>query len=350
MNLSRISFDVSGLNFGEARAVLIESENAGINRVWLTENSFTDAFVTIAGIFNSTKKIQFGTMVTGIFARPPMIASLAAVTLSNLSGGRFVLGLGTQTRNSVEYWYGKRFVKPLSQMLEFVQISRGLLSGEKVTFHGQYFTVRDLQLPSCSYPVKIFMAAIGPKMIQLAGQVAHGVMGTFWTPKYIEDTVIPNLRIGAERVGRSLKDFEILCSHEVLPFNELTTYQAMRPHLVSVATVPLFEPIFREAGYEQECQSINAAVKSGDVQLALSKVNPEMIKDLEIAGSKSQIRDRVDRLIRSGLTEVVLHPYAGNIFYEHFPDQFPFDITRFNGRPVYEGLEAYISLIQMLGG
>ena len=209
LNLSQVSFDISGLDLEQALAVLNEFEKEGVNSVWLTENCFTDALVEIAAIFNSTKRIRFGTMVAGIFAISPMITSLATVALSNLSGGRFVLGLGTQTKNSVEYWYGKRFVKPLSQMFEFVQISRRLLDGAKVTYNGKHFTVRDLQLPLCSHPVKIFIAAIGPKMIQPAGQEADGVMGTFWTPKYIQEIVIPNLKIGAERACRSLNDFEI---------------------------------------------------------------------------------------------------------------------------------------------
>jgi alkanesulfonate monooxygenase SsuD/methylene tetrahydromethanopterin reductase-like flavin-dependent oxidoreductase (luciferase family) len=348
LNLSQVSFDISGLDLEQARAVVNEFENEGVKSVWLTENSFNDAFVEVAAIFNSAKRIRFGTMVAGIFARSPMITSLATVALSNLSKGRFVLGLGTQTKNSVEYWYGKRFVKPLSQMYEFVQISRRLLDGEKVTYNGKHFTVRDLQLPPCSHPIKIFIAAIGPKMIQLAGQETDGVMGTFWTPKYIQDIVLPNLKIGAERSGRSLNDFEILCSYECFPTSESVTFEGIKPHLVSLATVPLFETIFRGAGYEDEYKSIGHAISSGSVQQALSKVTPEMARDLEIVGTKSQIKDRIAELKKAGLTEVVLHPYSGNIFYEHYPDQFPFDITKFNGKPIYEGSDSYMDLIRML--
>ena len=348
MNLSHISFDISGLQLEQAKACLREFENEGVNGVWLTENCFTDAFVEVAALLNSTKKLRFGTMVVGIFARSPMITSLSAVSLSKLSGGRFVLGLGTQTKNSVEYWYGKRFIEPVTQMFEFVQISRRLLEGEKVTYKGKHFAVRDLQLPPSSHPVKLFIAAIGPKMIQLAGQEADGVIGTFWTPKYIRNTVLPNLKIGAERVGRSLDDFEILCSYECFPTTESISYDGIKPHIVSVATVPLFEAIFREAGYEVEFKSINHAIPSGNVQRALSSVTPEMAKDLEIVGTKSQINDKIAELRAAGLTEVVLHPYSGNVFYEHYPDQFPFDISKFNGKPVYEGPYSYMNLIQTL--
>jgi alkanesulfonate monooxygenase SsuD/methylene tetrahydromethanopterin reductase-like flavin-dependent oxidoreductase (luciferase family) len=348
LNLSDVSFDISGLDLEQARKVLIELENEGFKGVWLTENCLTDAFVEVAAIFNSTTRIRFGTMVAGISARSPMITSLAALSLSNLSGGRFVLGLGTQTKNSVEYWYGKSFVKPLSQMREFVQIARRLLAGEKVTYDGKHFAVRDLELPRCPHSVKIFIAAIGPKMIQLAGQEANGVMGTSWTPRYIQNTVIPNLKIGAKRSGRSLDDIEILCSYECFPTSESITYEAMRPHIVSLATVPLFEPIFGETGYEDEYKSINVAMKTGDVQLALSKISTEIVSDFEIIGNESQIKGRIAELKRAGLTEVVLHPYLGNMFYEHYPDQFSFDITKFNSTPVYGESDSYTNLIQIL--
>jgi len=349
LNLSRISFDISGFDFDQAQSVLRNLENGGIKRVWLTENSYGDAFVEVAALLSSSKKIEFGTMVAGIFARAPMITALSTISLCNMSGGRFILGLGTQTKNSVEYWYGRNFVKPLEQMREFVQITRGLVMGRKVTYNGKHFSVRNLQLPPSSHSVKIFVAAIGPKMIQLAAELGDGVMGTFWTAKYIEDVVIPNLRIGAERAGRSLKDFEIICSYECFPGNEATAYEAMRPHLVSLATVPLFEPIFSGAGYDGECKSINAAMKSGDVRKALRQVSPGMIDDLELIGGGSQIEAKLKNLESAGLTEITLHPYAGNVFYEHYPDQFPFDITQFNGKPLYEGPEAYTELLQALG-
>lgn len=348
LNVSNISLDISGLEFDQAKSILHDMEHEGIKRVWLTENYYADAFVEVTALSNSTERIQFGTMVAGIFARSPMITALAAISLSNVSGGRFVLGLGTQTRNSVEYWYGRDFVRPLAQMSEFVQITRGLLSGKKVTYNGKYFSVRNLQLPPPSHPIKIFVAAIGPKMNQLAGRVADGVMGTFWTPKYIEETVIPNVKIGAERAGRSLKDFDIICSYECFPGSESSAHEAMKPHLVSLATVPLFEPIFRGAGYGSECKSINAAIKSGDMTAALTQVSPEMINDLELIGDSPHFKARLGRLKKAGLTEIALHPYVGNVFYEHYPDQFPFDIQRFNTKPVYEGLDSYTAMLGVL--
>ena len=139
-----------------------------------------------------------------------------------------------------------------------------------------------------------------------------------------------------------------LCSYECFPTSESVTSEGIRPHLVSLATVPFFETIFRGAGYEDECKSINKAISSGRVHQALSKITPEMARDLEIVGTESQIKNRIAELKKAGLTEVVLHPYNGNIFYEHYPDQFPFDITKFNGKPIYEGSDSYMNLIRIL--
>ncbi len=348
MSLSQISFDISSLDLESGAKVAHVLEAEGAKGAWLTENTFRDAFVEIAVLSNSTRRLRFGTMIAGIFSRSPMITALSSITISNLSRGRFVLGLGAQTKNSVEYWYGKRFEKPRTQMMEFVAICRQLLSGSRVTYEGKFQHVNELQLPPSSYPVKIFIAAINPKMIQLAGQIADGILGTFWTPSYIRNHVIPNLKIGAEKAGRSLEGFEVLCSIDCFPANDTVANDALKPHLISVATVPLFAPIFRVMGYESELELIKKAILHEDLNGAFSIISTDMLRDLEVYGSFVEIRSKLQEFRSAGLTETVVSPYVGNVFYEHYPAQFPFEITKYDGTPVYDATDEHLSLIQGL--
>jgi alkanesulfonate monooxygenase SsuD/methylene tetrahydromethanopterin reductase-like flavin-dependent oxidoreductase (luciferase family) len=344
--LSDISFDLSSLDYNAARRVVSEAGQKEVKGIWLTENSFRDAFVEIAALCQSSERIRFGTMVAGIYSRSPMITALSSLTLSNLSRGRFVLGLGTQTKNTVEYWYGRRFEEPLQQMSEFVQVCRQLLEGSKVSYNGKYQNVKNLQLPSSPYRVKILVAAINAKMIQLAGQVADGVLGTFWTPSYVRKQVVPNLKIGAERGGRQIPDdFEVLCSLDCFPVGDLANMDALRPHLLSLATVPLFAPIFREMGYEREQELIARAVREQDMRRALSLISEEMLQSLELTGNTSDVRTRLHQFRTAGLTEIIISPYVGNVYYEHYPDQFPFDINRYNGQPAYDAEDECLTLI-----
>ena len=153
-----------------------------------------------------TERIRLGTGVVGIWSRSAVTLALQAATLHQLSGGRLLLGLGVQARGYVEGWHGQRYRKPVTAMREFVTILRGLLAGERVTFEGEIFSVRNfqLQMQLPEQPARIYVAANGPKMVQLAGELADGMLGYFHSVEYVRDVVMPNLRARsrARRAGR----------------------------------------------------------------------------------------------------------------------------------------------------
>ena len=138
-----------------------------------------------------------------------MTMALQAATLHQLSGERLLLGLGVQARGYVSGWHGQEYRKPVTAMREFVTILRRILSGERVTFEGDVFSVKNfqLQMEPPEAPPRIYIAANGPKMIQLAGELADGMLGYFHSVDYVRDVVMPNLREGAG--GRAATSAEI---------------------------------------------------------------------------------------------------------------------------------------------
>ena len=348
---SKISFGLGGgLDISQTEALTERIERAGFRGAWFSENNVSDAFTQIAAICRSTKKLRFGTSVAGIYGRSPMIMAMSAAALANVSQGRFVLGLGAQMRESVEQWHNGSSFDPQNMMVEYVTVVRGLLEGKRVTFGGQHIKAEELEIISkAKFPTKIFIAAIGPKMVQTAGKVADGVIGTFWSPKYVKEIVIPNLKIGATESGRSHSDLEILCTSECLPTeNGASDFEAIKPHILMVATVPFFERIFTYNGFKKELDRIKERMAVGDIDGALETVSQKMVHDLEIAGDRDSVRGRVDEFLRAGLTELMIHPNVGNAFHPLHPKHLPETISKFSRPPLYSVARAYDHVISML--
>ena len=194
----------TGLPAPMAIDAAFRAEAAGYRSAWFPEITFADAFGPATAAAMRTQRIELGTGVVGIWSRSAVTLALQAATLHQLSGGRLLLGLGVQARGYVEGWHGQQYRKPVTAMREFVTILRGLLDGERVTFEGEIFSVRNfqLQMQLPEQRARIYVAANGPKMIQLAGELADGMLGYFHSVEYVRDVVLPNLRIGADRAGR----------------------------------------------------------------------------------------------------------------------------------------------------
>ncbi|MGH2928638.1 MAG: LLM class flavin-dependent oxidoreductase, partial [Solirubrobacteraceae bacterium] len=186
------------------------AEGEGFRSVWFPEITFADSFGPATAAALRTERVGIATGVVGIWSRSAVTMALQAATLHQLSHGRLILGLGLQARGYVEGWHGQRYQRPREAMRDFVTILRRAFAGELVSHDGTVFSVRDfhldVQLPS--EPLRIYLAANGPRMIELAGEIADGIVGWYQSLEYVRDVTMPALRRGAERAGRSLEDFD----------------------------------------------------------------------------------------------------------------------------------------------
>src|SRR5438067_7932481 len=196
----------------------VQAEERGFRAAWFPEITFGDAFGPATAVATKTSRIDLATGVVGIWSRSPVTMALQAATLNELSGGRLILGLGLQARGYVEGWHGQTYERPIRAMREYLTILRRTFTGEPVTFEGELFSVRNFQLTMQppERPLRIYMAAIGPQMLRLAGELADGVLGYCWSLEYLRDVVLPSLREGAGRGGRSLDGFDVACGFPAL--------------------------------------------------------------------------------------------------------------------------------------
>ena len=331
-----------------------QAEAAGFARVWIPEITFNDAIVSGTAAALATERIEIGTGVIGIWSRSPVTLAMEAATLNQLSGERLVTGVGTQARGYVDDWHGRRYERPLLAMREYVTILRSILDGNSTTYEGEVFTVRNFQITMAppTRRAQIHMAAVGPQMIQLAGEIADGILGYLYSVEYLRDVVIPNLKIGAARAGRSLDGFDIGLG---LPANvgSESSVEELRGQVVMFATAlgssPAYATSIEAAGFGAEGEEIRERVKAADIPGALAAVTPEMVDALTISGTVDNALSRLAAYSSAGATSLVLNPAAPNAMYplysDHLPDdgQYPeFDF------PAY--LEVVSRTIAQIGG
>ena len=323
----------------------VRAEERGFRAAWFPEITFGDAFGPATAVATKTSRLGLGTGVVGIWSRSAVTLALQAATLNELSGGRLLLGVGLQARGYVEGWHGQVYERPVRAMKEYVTILRRILSGENVTFEGEIFSVRDfqLQMQPPERPARIYMAAIGPQMTRLAGEIADGILGYCYSAEYVRESVLPNLRAGAERAGRSLDDFDIACGFPAIVTPDDSGLEQIKGQVMMFATAksssPEYASSFAAAGHD--VAPIQERVDAGDVDGALGLVTDEMADALTIAGSPDHVRKRIDEYRDAGLTTIGLNPSPPDVWFPlyqgHFPDSALAKIPEFSF-PAYLGV------------
>jgi probable F420-dependent oxidoreductase len=323
----------------------MRAEERGFRAAWFPEITFGDAFGPATAVATKTEKIGLGTGVVGIWSRSAVTMALQAATLNELSDGRLLLGVGLQARGYVEGWHGQTYERPVRAMREYVTILRRILSGENVTFEGEIFSVQGFQLmmQPPERPARIYMAAIGPQMTRLAGELADGIIGYCYSAEYVRDSVMPNLRAGAERAGRSLDDFDVACGFPTIVSPDGTGLEQIKGQVMMFATAgsssPEYATSFAAAGYD--VAPIQERVDAGDIDGALGLVTDEMADAMTIAGSPDNVSRRIAEYRNAGLTTVALNPSPPDVWFPlyqgHFPDEALQQIPEFSF-PAYLGV------------
>ena len=330
----------------------IRAEERGFRAAWFPEITFGDAFGPATATAGKTSRLGLGTGVVGIWSRSAVTLALQAATLNELSAGRLLLGVGLQARGYVEGWHGQVYERPVRAMREFVTILRRILSGEPVTFEGEIFSVEgfQLQMQPPEQPARIYMAAIGPQMCRLAGELADGVLGYCYSLEYLRDTVLPNLRAGAERADRTLDGFDVACGFPAIVTPDDSGLQQIKGQVMMFATAgsssPEYASSFAAAGYD--VAGIQERVDAGDVAGALALVDDGMADALTLAGSTENVRSRIEAYREAGLTSIGLNPAPPDVWFPlyqgHFPDRALAQIPEFSFPTYLSVIDAALGL------
>jgi alkanesulfonate monooxygenase SsuD/methylene tetrahydromethanopterin reductase-like flavin-dependent oxidoreductase (luciferase family) len=314
------------------------AEAAGFASAWAYE-IYRSPMVMLAGAAMTTERITLGTGIASAFSRSPFWAASAAADLDDLSGGRMILGLGTGAPEALRAFHNTEAREPVTRMREYIDVVRSsweyLATGKAPRFEGRHYTFkpprlnpwgeRELARPE----VPIWLAAMGPHMLQLCGAQASGWLGYFATPELLEEYVRPNLEKGAKRTDRDAGDIEIfvelVCS--ISPDRELAMARARR-QVGYYAIHPITDRIVERYGLLDAVHDLRARLAKEGLA-AFDHTDDRLVDLLSITGTPDEAREKL-AAYGDHVDHIALHtPYVPPFTAEDAADGFDNIITTF---------------------
>jgi F420-dependent oxidoreductase-like protein len=288
-----------GADLGAATELARMSERLGYDSVWVTHGLGRDSFLVLAAYGAATSHIGLGNGVVPIYPRHPVAMAQAALTLNEMTAGRFRLGIGVSHASSMEDMLGLRVVEPLAAMREYVAVLRGAL-GDGSDFSGRHYRARwAMAVPRRPPAPPIYLAALSTKMLELAGEIADGAILWLCPPDYVRDVALPAITRGRRRANRPLDGFEIVAAVPLaITDDRAAAMTAFRAELARYAALPFYRAMLQAAGLGAE---IAAFDRSGTVSTAMAEA-------LGGVGPAEATRDVVAAYRRAGVTLPAVRP------------------------------------------
>ena len=296
----------------EYLALAGEAEASGYDTLWTGEINGTDAVTTMTLLASRTGRINVASGIIPIQTRTPIVLGMTAASLAQIAPGRIRLGLGVSSKIIVNEWNSLPFERPLEQLKEAVRVIRMVLAGERVNFEGRFYRIRNFRLaqPPPEKPVPIFLAALGPRMLRLAGEIADGVLLNWIPPEAIPQS-LREIEIGAEGAGRTLADLEIAAYIRTAVTDDPEPARAaLARDITGYCIVDSYAKFFIGCGFGKEVEAVNAAWRVGDRQGAVSQISARFLDGLGIVGPADFCRRRLEEYTKAGLTQPVIFPFS----------------------------------------
>jgi F420-dependent oxidoreductase-like protein len=293
------------------------ADQLGYDSVWVAEAYGSDSPTVLAWIAAQTKGIDIGSAVMQIPARTPAATAMTAATLDMLSAGRFRLGLGVSGPQVSEGWHGVRFDQPLARTREYVAIVRDALARKTVTHQGQHFTLPlpdgpgkplKLSLHPVRDTIPIYLAAVGPKNLELSGEIADGWLAIFFSPEHAS-TSIAHITTGLERSGRTLANFDVLAGVPVVVgddldacADQLRAYAALYVGGMGSRERNFYNQQAARMGFEEAARTVQDLYLAKQHREAMAAVPFDFIDQTSLLGPAERISERLHVFAAAGVT------------------------------------------------
>jgi 5,10-methylenetetrahydromethanopterin reductase len=287
------------------------AETLGYESAWVAEGHGGDQFAILGACAVATRRIKLGTSISSVFVRSAPTIGMAAATVDHLSGGRFILGLGSSHRVQVEPEHGLPFVQPTARLRDTIAIVRGLIRDGVVSHRGEVVTIErfDLWFPPLRPDIPIYVAALFPRLLEIAGELAQGVLLT-WPTAHTIARAVEHAAIGARRAGRAADAVDVA---SLIPCAVADTTaaarDAMRPAVgLYAGFFPRYNRLLAEAGFGDAVRAIKEAFDRGGGEAAAKLVPDELIDAVTLAGTPDACRERLAAYRRAGLALPIVSP------------------------------------------
>ncbi len=295
-------------DLGRAITLARAADERGYDSLWVTHGLGRDSFLVLAAYGQATRRVGLGTGVVPIYPRHPVAMAQEAATLAEVSGGRFRLGIGVSHRPSTEA-LGLDMGQPLDVMREYVTVVRAALGG-RARFEGRYYRVAwDAAFRLPSPPPPLYLAGLSTPMLELAGELADGVVLWLCAPGYIRDVARPALARGRAKAGKTLEGFEIVAAVPVAVTDNVGSVTAtFRDELVRYLGLPYYRAMLRASGFGEAL----AVFDRDRGRRAAADAVPAALSDaLGAIGDRAAVRACVQSYRAAGVTLPVVRPIGG---------------------------------------
>jgi F420-dependent oxidoreductase-like protein len=309
-------------------ALAKEAERLGYAVVWAAEAYGSDAPTVLSWVAAQTDRIDVGSAILQIPARSPAMTAMTAATLDTLSGGRFRLGLGVSGPQVSEGWHGVRFDRPLARTREYVDIVRMALRRDRVRYDGRTY---QLPLPDgpgkalrlTVHPVRenipVYLASVGPKNLELTGELADGWLAIFFSPEFAPES-LRRIEAGRAKVGATMEGFDVVPTVPLVVGDDwVSCADAVRPYAalyvggMGSREKNFYNDLACRMGFADEAALVQDRYLARDYAGAMAAVPVEFLGATALLGPPERIRDGMQALAGVGVTTLTVSPTAGEL-------------------------------------
>ena len=312
MNDVQVDLASPGRTVAENVDLALLAERRGWGGFWVAEVSGADAVTTAAAVAARLSSGRVGTGIVPMQTRDPMLLAMTATSIGQIAPGGFVLGLGTSTPIIVEDWHAAPWGQsPLGLTRECVDLVRRFLAGDRITTDTGRWRYRRAQMTArAAAPPRIYLAALNDRMLELAGEIADGVILNFVT---VADVAHAKERVaaGAARAGRDLDGFEFMVFFRATVTDD---YERVRHRyqreLLTYVMAPVYQRMFAREGFADACQEVQALWRARERDTALDAIPPALIRDRTLVGTAAEIEQRLAAYAAAGMDSTMVFPVA----------------------------------------
>lgn len=310
----------SGEDWGALVDHVVQAERLGVDFIWSAEAWGMDSIVPLAYLAAKTERVTLGTGIMQISARAPSMMAMTAQSMATVSQGRFVLGLGVSGPQVVEGLHGAAFAHPLGRLRECIEIIRLGLSGERLEYAGRHYRLprpggegKAIRLSQPPMPqMKIYLATLGPKALEMTGELADGWLGTSFVPEQAEVFLGP-LKRGLDKAGRSLADVDLQVGGSFEIGDDVARLVDARRGAMAFtlgamgsAKTNFYNDAYKRAGYADAAEEVQRLWVAGKREEAMRRVPEELVLKTNFIGTKEMVRERLTAYRAAGVTTLRL--------------------------------------------
>ena len=294
-----------------------EAEALGVDSIWTSEAWGTDAISPLAYLAATTSKIRLGTGIIQVGTRTPGNLIMTALTMQSLSGGRFILGLGTSGPQVMEGWHGVRFSNPITRTREIIEIVKKGVAGEELSYKGKEYVLplpggegKEIRSSSPPFDVPIWVASLGPSNLEMTGAVADGWLGGSFIPES-GNIFIDRIKAGANKVGKdfTLMEMMIPLSLEFTDDVEEAGKRHARGYGFTFGAMGsmksnFYKDAYARQGYRESVDRVQQLWKEGRREEAREEVPVELALKSNLIGTNNMVKDRIRLYKDLGITSL----------------------------------------------